>query len=1080
MKINELFKALTLILVVLMFGCKEDDYKATVGVCPLVISTIPANGAVGVPLNQVVSATFNEIMNPATITSSTFTVVDATKSAELKMAVVVPGTLTYSGMTSFFTPTSPLSPNTTYTGRMTTAAKDLMGNALQTDYVWTFATDMPPTATSDPVNNATGVPLNKVIVVTFSAPMDSLTLKSPATNFTIKQGTTTVPGKFSYTSRTAIFTPTVNLAPFTVYTGTVSANVKNTLGTKMAADYVFTFTTIPQLTLSANPILGGTTTGAGLFAQGSSVTAVATANPGYVFFNWTDGATVASTNASYQFAMAGNKTLIANFTANYVVTVLSNPILGGTTSGGGSFNAGTSVTVTALPNAGFTFKNWTEGVNIVSTTANYQFSVAANRSLIANYTAIPYTVAVSSSPLLGGTTTGSGVFNSGAAVTVTATANAGFTFTNWTEGVNIVSSSANYLFTITSSRVLVANYTATPFTVTAISNPLLGGVTTGGGTFNSGTLVTVSAVANAGFTFSNWTEGVNIVSTNASYQFTLDGDRALVANYNAVPYTVAVSSKPLLGGTTSGGGIYNGGTSVTVLATANVGFSFTNWTEGLVIVSTRADYQFTITGNRILVANYIPITYTVAVSSNPLVGGTSSGGGTFNSGASVTVNAAANAGYTFTNWTDGLLVASTNASYQFTLLGNRTLVANYTPVLNYIVAVSSNPLAGGTSTGGGTYVSGASVTIAASANPGYVFTNWTEGVNIVSIVGNYTFTATGNRTFVANYAKDYTLTVTAINGSVLKTPNQLAYPGGTSVQLSATPNSGYTFTSWSGDATGSVNPLTVVMNSDKMITANFTAISGSAPLFTTKFGIFGGTAGMTNQGVLTQIVGGDIGTIATGATSVTGFHDSLGDIYTETGSNIGGVSGLILSCTVSTTGPTSAAVNAANCNAALVARNAILDAYNALAGMPVSGVLLPANLSGLTVTAGVYKAPGGSFMIQDGLPGPAGDLTLSGTATDVWVFQMSTSLTVGGPGAAFPRSVKLTGGALAKNVYWQVGSAATINAGGGGTMEGTIIAQQGVSISTAGNVAITTLNGRALSLIASVTLVNTVINVPAP
>ena len=52
MKIRELFMTLTLILVVLISGCKKDDYKATVGVCPLVVSTIPANGAVGVPLNQ--------------------------------------------------------------------------------------------------------------------------------------------------------------------------------------------------------------------------------------------------------------------------------------------------------------------------------------------------------------------------------------------------------------------------------------------------------------------------------------------------------------------------------------------------------------------------------------------------------------------------------------------------------------------------------------------------------------------------------------------------------------------------------------------------------------------------------------------------------------------------------------------------------------------------------------------------------------------------------------------------------------------------------------------------------------------
>ena len=108
------------------------------------------------------------------------------------------------------------------------------------------------------------------------------------------------------------------------------------------------------------------------------------------------------------------------------------------------------------------------------------------------------------------------------------------------------------------------------------------------------------------------------------------------------------------------------------------------------------------------------------------------------------------------------------------------------------------------------------------------------------------------------------------------------------------------------------------------------------------------------------------------------------------------------------------------------------------------------------------------------------DLTLDaqGNANAIFVFQMASTLTVGAAGA--PRSIILINGAQAKNVFWQVGSAATINGAGGGTMVGTIIASAGVTFSTAGNAAITTLNGRALALIASVTMVNTVINVPAP
>jgi hypothetical protein len=256
-------------------------------------------------------------------------------------------------------------------------------------------------------------------------------------------------------------------------------------------------------------------------------------------------------------------------------------------------------------------------------------------------------------------------------------------------------------------------------------------------------------------------------------------------------------------------------------------------------------------------------------------------------------------------------------------------------------------------------------------------------------------------------------------------------------------------------------------------TGTTAAVAPSIGLLTaTPFGTFGGTGGMTNTGTLSE-VNGDIGTIATGTSMVTGFHDSLGDIYTETPANIGAVAGKIYTCTNSITGPTSAGVNAPACAVATQARLDAQAAYAALVAKP-PGANPGANLANLTLLPGTYTAPGGSFMIQ------GGNLTLDaqGDANATWVFQMATTLTVGGPGAAFPQSIILAGGALPKNVFWQVGSFATINAAGGGTMVGTIIAQTGASFSTAGNVNIVTLEGRILSLGASVTLVDTVINVP--
>src|SRR4051812_29849398 len=253
------------------------------------------------------------------------------------------------------------------------------------------------------------------------------------------------------------------------------------------------------------------------------------------------------------------------------------------------------------------------------------------------------------------------------------------------------------------------------------------------------------------------------------------------------------------------------------------------------------------------------------------------------------------------------------------------------------------------------------------------------------------------------------------------------------------------------------------------------------------FGGFGGNAGMTNHGTSTVIVGAQgqpvsIGTTAA-STLMTGFHDNSvaytpppggsGCTYSETTSDIGVVNGTILTAAPPPTITCPAEGTAATFAAAQAAAADALIAYNDLAGRP--GATDPgANLGGLTLAPGIYKTASGGFLLT------GADLTLDagGNANAVWVFQMANTLTVGAAGA--PRSVILAGGAQPKNVFWQVGSAATINAAGGGTMVGTIISSAATSFSTAGNPCCTTLNGRALALNASVTMVNTVINVPAP
>ncbi|WP_372525422.1 ice-binding family protein [Piscinibacter sp.] len=226
------------------------------------------------------------------------------------------------------------------------------------------------------------------------------------------------------------------------------------------------------------------------------------------------------------------------------------------------------------------------------------------------------------------------------------------------------------------------------------------------------------------------------------------------------------------------------------------------------------------------------------------------------------------------------------------------------------------------------------------------------------------------------------------------------------------------------------------------------------------FGAFGGTAGVSNQGINT-VVNGNLGTTAA-CTLVTGIHDAA-NVYTQTTLNVGSVSGSV-NCAPPAPG------TAATLDIATQARADALTAYNDLAAMPRGSDPGAGQLGGLVLPAAVYTSAGATFAIT------TGDLTLDarGDANAVWVFQSAAALTVGQ--SATPRNVLLINGAQAKNVFWQVGSAARIE--DGSSMVGTIIAPAGVTISTPGQTAQTTLTGRAIALTASVTMVNTTIVAP--
>ena len=439
---------------------------------------------------------------------------------------------------------------------------------------------------------------------------------------------------------------------------------------------------------------------------------------------------------------------------------------------------------------------------------------------------------------------------------------------------------------------------------------------------------------------------------------------------------------------------------------------------------------------------------------------------------------------------------------------NQKVSATFSEAMDSLSTTTSftlvNTTLGGTAINGSVSYSGTTVvfspTVNLAANTTYTGTITTGAKDVTgnALAGKYvwnftttkdntapTVTSTDPLNLAINVAADKKITATFSEVMNLSTINSTTFmlKQGTTAVSGAVIYSGTTatFTPSSNLASGTTYTATITTGA-KDVAGNamvnnyvwsFTTTASIVPLSflgsASLFGAFGGNAGITNQGLNTIINDGSIGTTAA-STLITGFHDGKTNaVYTETPLNVGDVTGGIF-----TAPPTPG-----NATSFTIATKALADAtiaYNSISPASKPGGTDPGagELGGLTLAPGVYKSASGTFKITNG------NLTLDakGDPNAQWIFQTAGGLTVGVAGPSGARSVIMKNGGLAKNVYWYVGSAATINGAGGGIMTGTIIASAGVTFSTAGNAVQTVLNGRALSLNASVTMVNTTINVP--
>jgi hypothetical protein len=218
---------------------------AATPVAPTVTAVSPQPNAKAVaPNSKVLTASFSQAMNPATLLASSFTLACPTGTA-------FTGSVGYTAATRTATLRLPATPNlpdsTTCLATITTGARAGNGLALALAYNWRFSTsaasdNTAPTVTSTiNANGATGVPTNTRIGATFSETMDADTLT--AGSFSVKQGSNTVPGTLAYAGLSVVFTPAAALTASTQYTVTVGTGAKDIAGNALAADYVWKWTT---------------------------------------------------------------------------------------------------------------------------------------------------------------------------------------------------------------------------------------------------------------------------------------------------------------------------------------------------------------------------------------------------------------------------------------------------------------------------------------------------------------------------------------------------------------------------------------------------------------------------------------------------------------------------------------------------------------------------------------------------------------------------------------------------------------------------------------------------------------------
>ncbi|GEM_PF-756063 len=484
-------------------------------------------------------------------------------------------------------------------------------------------------------------------------------------------------------------------------------------------------------------------------------------------------------------------------------------------SGSVSVNENSSQQFTFSANTGYHVDSvYVNGV-FIDSTVSYTFSnVITNHTIHVTFAINTYIITASAGANGSISPSGSVGVNYNASQSFTITPNIGYLIADVLVNGNSVGAVSSYTFdTVKVNQTISASFTIKTYTLnitvlngTVTKNPDLA-------QYDSNATVQLTAMPNSGYHFVNWS-GDASGSTNP-LNVTMDASKNITANFAIDTYSLTVLATNGSVAKNPDQISYDSNSTVQLTATPGVGYHFTGWSGDASGITNPLDV--TMDANKTITANFAIDTYTLTLLATNGTVTKNPDQATYDSNSTVQLTATPGIGYHFTGWS-GDASGSTNP-LTVTMNADKNITANFAidtytlTVLATNGSVTKNP-------DQATYDSNSTVELTATPGVGYHFTGWSG--DATGTTNPLTVTMDANKNITANFSiNTYTLSILAVNGNVLKNPDQVSYDSNTTVELTATPVTGYHFTGWSVDASGMTNPLLVIMDADKDIRANF-------------------------------------------------------------------------------------------------------------------------------------------------------------------------------------------------------------------------------------------------------------------